>query len=329
MAKRKKYGLPYQGSKSTIAEWLIGLLPSATHLYDLFAGGCAVTHAALMSGKWKYIHANDITDTPQLFIDAVRGKYRDEKRWISREDFFALKDSDAYIRTCWSFGNNVCSYLYSRKIEPYKKACHYAVVLDDWGQFEELCPEVAQTCKDALRGVSDIKQRRLAFGPAIVRWLKAYGDEGILNSNPLYSSCHTKKDTPTRKKGTIRDITSLQRLERLQSLESLERDYRAVEFAEDSVIYCDPPYQGTGKERYYGVDFDYTAFYDWASTQTKPLFISEYNIDDDRFVEYASASKVCSMSATATTLRQERIYIPRHQREMIDELVNKQDIWIF
>lgn len=328
MAKKKKYGLPYMGSKSTIAEWITGLLPSATHLYDLFAGGCAVTHAALMSGKWEYIHANDINDTPRLFIDAVNGKYRDEKRWISRDDFFALKGSDAYVRTCWSFGNNGASYLYSTVIEPYKKACHYAVVLDDWGQFDELCPEVAQACKDALRGVSDIKQRRLAFGSAVVRWLKAYGNEQILDSNPLYSSCHTKKDTPTRKKGTIRDLERLQSLERLERLERLQRDYREVEFADDCVIYCDPPYQDS-KERYYGVNFDYTAFYDWAAAQTKPLFISEYNVSDDRFVEYASTSKVCSMSSTTTKVKQERIYIPRHQRELIDELVNKQDLWDF
>ena len=307
----------------------------------------------MISGKWKYVHANDITSAPQLFVDAVNGKYREEKRWISREDFFAMKATDPYVRACWSFGNNCKDYLYSRKIEPYKKACHYAIVLDEWEQFEKLCPEVAQTCKDALRGVKDTKQRRLAFGPSIVRWLKANGNEEMLNNNPLYSSCHTKKDTPTRKKGTIRDLTSLesleclecleslerlQRLQRLESLEclqrlqrlqSLERDYRDVEFAEDSIIYCDPPYLGTGKERYYDLDFDYAAFYDWASTQTKPLFISEYNISDDRFVEYASVSKVCSMSATATTLKQEKIYIPRHQHEMIDELVNNQNIWDF
>ena len=304
----------------------------------------------MISGKWKYVHANDITSAPQLFVDAVNGKYREEKRWISREDFFAMKATDPYVRACWSFGNNCKDYIYSRKIEPYKKACHYAIVLDEWEQFEKLCPEVAQTCKDALRGVKDTKQRRLAFGPSIVRWLKANGNEEMLNNNPLYSSCHTKKDTPTRKKGTIRDLTSLeclecleslerlQRLQRLESLEclqrlqrlqSLERDYRDVEFAEDSIIYCDPPYLGTGKERYYDLDFDYAAFYDWASTQTKPLFISEYNISDDRFVEYASVSKVCSMSATATMLKQEKIYIPRHQHEMIDELVNNQNIWDF
>lgn len=120
----KKYGLPYQGSKSKLAERIVALLPPATHLYDIFAGGCAITHAALLSGKFKEIHANDISDSVTLFEDALNGKYENESRWISREDFFRLKDSDPYVRIVWSFGNNQRDYLYSREIEPYKKAVH-------------------------------------------------------------------------------------------------------------------------------------------------------------------------------------------------------------
>lgn len=120
----KKYGLPYQGSKSKLAKRIVALLPPATHLCDIFAGGCAITHAALLSGKFKEIHANDISDSVTLFEDALNGKYKNESRWISREDFFRLKDSDPYVRIVWSFGNNQRDYLYSREIEPYKKAVH-------------------------------------------------------------------------------------------------------------------------------------------------------------------------------------------------------------
>lgn len=120
----KKYGLPYQGSKSKLAERIVALLPPATHLYDVFAGGCAITHAALESGKYQHVYANDITDSVKLFEDALNGKYENESRWISREDFYRLKDSGPYVRIVWSFGNNQRDYLYSREIEPYKKAVH-------------------------------------------------------------------------------------------------------------------------------------------------------------------------------------------------------------
>ena len=118
------YGLPYMGSKSDIAKNIVDILPAADILIDLFAGGCAITHAALLSGKWKKIIANDITDSPSLFLDAIHGKYHDCDKWISREEFYLTKDKDAFVRLCWSFGNAQKNYLYSKELEPYKKAIH-------------------------------------------------------------------------------------------------------------------------------------------------------------------------------------------------------------
>lgn len=94
----RHYGVPYKGSKNLMTEWVVNILPDGRRLCDLFAGGCAVTHAALLSGKYERVLANDISDAPQLFLDAVNGKFKNERRWISREDFFRLKDSDLYVR---------------------------------------------------------------------------------------------------------------------------------------------------------------------------------------------------------------------------------------
>lgn len=129
-----RYGLPYSGSKSRIAPDIIDLLPAGDRLIDLFAGGCAITHCALLSGKWRRVLANDIAaEIPKLFRDAAEGKYADDKRWISREDFFAGKDPLA--RVVFSFGGDRATYLYGREVEQLKRACHYAVVFDEWEQF--------------------------------------------------------------------------------------------------------------------------------------------------------------------------------------------------
>ena len=113
------YGLPYMGSKNTIARWVVDHLPAADMLVEPFAGGCAVTHAAILSRKWKRIIASDITDSALTFHDAIHGRWNDEKRWISREDFNAMKSTDPYVRICWSFGNNQSDYMYSKEIEPW------------------------------------------------------------------------------------------------------------------------------------------------------------------------------------------------------------------
>mgnify|MGYP002769336581 CR=1 FL=1 len=146
------YGMPYMGSKNKLAERIVSLLPRAEHLYDVFCGGCAIAHCAALSGKWGHIHINDISDMPQLFVDAVAGKYRDERCWISREDFFALKDSDPYVRSCWSFGNNGRDYLYSREIEPYKRAVWMMLTADSVRERRQAYREVVRQLAPLING---------------------------------------------------------------------------------------------------------------------------------------------------------------------------------
>lgn len=65
----KSYGLPYMGSKNRIAEKIITEIiwnePNAEIFVDLFAGGCAISHAAILSGSFKKVYANDINAMPK------------------------------------------------------------------------------------------------------------------------------------------------------------------------------------------------------------------------------------------------------------------------
>lgn len=59
--------------------------------------------------------------------------------------------------------------------------------------------------------------------------------------------------------------------------------YDFLSIPDDSVIYCDPPYQGTAKYKAVA-DFDHDKFWDWCREKTKEghqVFISEYNAPDD------------------------------------------------
>ncbi len=162
-----KYGLPYKGSKNKLAERIVSLLPKRTHLIDLFCGGCAVSHAALLRNKYEHIHINDINwMCPTLFIDALNGKYQNETRWISREDFFRLKDTDPYVAVVWSFGNNLRDYLYSKEIEPLKKAIHYAIFFRDYSLGKDIGYDLS-----FIEPISDI-QRRYA---AVKRYFSQFG----------------------------------------------------------------------------------------------------------------------------------------------------------
>lgn len=340
------YGVPYKGSKNKIAEWVCEQFPKADNFYDLFAGGCAITHGALLSQKFQNFYVNDLWTAPQLFLDAINGKFKNETRWISREEFFSERLKNPYIQFCWSFGRNGNSYIYSREIEPYKKACHFAIVLDDWTNFQALCPEVAESTWKVLENVADIHERRMKFGPAVVRKLKAMGDVSVLERNPLYSSCQLKKSNEARHKRLqrlenlrrLQSLQSLEGLERLQSLESLQSlqslqslhiiqgDYRNVPIKHNSVIYCDIPYKNTDGYNFSDENsFDYNAFYYWCGKQKELVIVSEYNMPDD-FICIAQKEKRCSLNGGNGKIRIEKLFVPKHQIELYKSLMqeNKQ-----
>ena len=310
------YGLPYKGSKNKLAPKIFELFPQKKNFYDLFCGGCAMTHYGMLHNKFEKFIINDINPMcPTLFVYAINGKFKNETRWISREDF--LNSNEPYVKYCWSFGNNLRGYLYGEEIEPYKKACHYAIVFDDFSLIKELCPEVYGVTKEALNGIKNIKKRRLAFGPSVIKELKRLGDLDLVQNNPLYKSAHWRsgkldgKNNDLESLRSLESLQSLESLERLQSLEQFSTDYQNVEIYKDSVIYCDIPYDGT--DGYNGIDFDFERFYSWCEKQTEPVFISSYKMPEDRFVCIATFEHRSTFSATANNKVLEKVFIPKHQ----------------
>lgn len=124
------YGVPYKGSKNKIANWVVDHLPVGDVLVDIFVGGCAITHAAMLQNRFKRYVVNDINNAPDLFVNAIKGAYAHETQWIDRQTFLTKID-DPYVKYIWSFGNGGGQFLYSREVEPWKEALHNACLLGD------------------------------------------------------------------------------------------------------------------------------------------------------------------------------------------------------
>ena len=334
------YGLPYQGSKNRVARRLVEALPPAPVLYDVFCGGCAITHAALLSGKYSRVVANDINGMiPAAFEKAIRGGFRNEDRWISREEFRRLYLSDPYVAICFSFGNNLHEYCYARNLEPYKRALHYAIFWKDIAPWAELCPETADALKKAVESEQDRHKRRIGAGRAIVTALKAGLMNGTIDpavmDKPIYRKIRKEKTPglgiqPAESVECLKNLETLQTDEslcRVQSLEGLERitdgdvppvltvttgDYRALEFDEPGIIYCDPPYKNTGQYHTVGT-FDFDAFYSWCLHQANPVYISEYTMPEDLFAPAASFTVIRKMNTKKSSICHEKIWRPRIQ----------------
>lgn len=241
--QEKHYGVCYQGNKSRIADIIISILPNGKRLVDLFGGGGAITHCAMLSNKWDSFLYNDINPMiTTLFIDAVNGKYHNENRVITREDFEDLKDTDPYVKYIWSFGNNGTGYLWGKDIEEIKcTACHS--LLDD-----------------------TLNERRMAF-VHFIQMLKETKDLTPYRLAPL-----------ERLQG-ITQLEALQRLE-ISNIDYKEYKYQEGDVVYCDVPYekiekgnCDD----------YGVEFNSKEFYKWVKEQPYQVFFSSYEISDDNF----------------------------------------------
>ena len=331
---KRNYGIPYMGSKNRIAKKIIDFLPSGETLVDLFGGGGAITDCANESNKWEHIIYNELNKLPYTcFLKALRGEYENEDRWISRQDFINLKDTDEYVACCFSFGNNFRNYMYNEKIEPYKRAYHYAVVLDDFQPLSELFDkETVDMLKKGVEGETDKKQRRLKFARVLGKYIiglskELEGRKTVNHMGNLLENQERKERLDSLKKSVNVFETCvgniLQNYEKKERLDSLKKeqvdnitffnnDYRDVPIPKNAIIYCDIPYKNTGT--YNKEAFDYESFYSWCEEKAQQgykVYISEYTMPEDRF---ECVKEINSRSCFAQTKKSkviEKIFVPK------------------
>lgn len=283
------YGLPYQGSKSRIADWVVGNLPSAPVLVDIMCGGGAVSHAALLSGKYERVVLNDVNGMADVFVRAVRGEYADYSFVPDREQFNAMKGSDPLVSLLYSFGNNRNTYLWSRELEPVKVAA------------------------SRMLSAGTLHERR-RYWLEFCRALYAYVDGVGGLPNQLRQLERLER---------LQGLISLERLQGLQGLLGVERlqvscaDYRDVEIPSDAIVYVDPPYANTNCRAYDGFDFD--AFHAWLDSVPNLTVVSEYTCPP-HCVQVAEREHYTGFSASRNKLpRVERLFVQERQLDEYQE----------
>ena len=285
--------MPYKGSKSKIAQQIINILPEAEWFVDLFGGGGAIIDCAMQSIKWHKGIYNELESiTYKGFCMAVNGEFHNEKRWISREDFFKLKDSDPYVAMCFSFGNDLKTYCYAREIEPWKKALHYARVQKDYSKLERMGIKSDGSRKDIVKHKDLYRQKYLDW----------------LGKNVILPEEFERLQNEER----LQNLESLQRLQRLQRL---NLSYEKVDIPDNAVIYCDIPYKQTNT---YLSDFDHEKFYEWALKQEQNVFISEYDMPDD-FYLVTEFDRTSLLSPNSRETMKEKLYC-NHEYKIDEQL---------
>lgn len=270
-------GLPYKGSKNTIAEDLVKCMPRGNKLLDACCGGGAVLMAAAMSGRWDKVVGNDLNAATIALLDAVlihKGQIEYEHPPIcTRNDFFLslqrIENGDFTIQDCVnkycaSFGNDGKTYLYGEDIKECK------------------------TTAEMMLSSSKLEDRRKFYRKFMGILLGYFSDERM----------HRLEN--------LRQLCQLERLQRLERLESLERlDIFNINYSDFDIVYFDIPYKGTNK---YDFEFDYDRFYDLFASLNKPAFLSEYDAPFNVVATFDKAQNMASVGSTGKKESLEKLY---------------------
>ncbi len=107
--------------------------------------------------------------------------------------------------------------------------------------------------------------------------------------------------------GTVRDYQTeainnvLKQVPKMQGVIFQNKPYYELDLPPNSIIYCDPPYEGTSK--YKVDDFNHSKFWNWCREKAKQghtVFVSEYNAPADFECVWQKEAK-SSLSANGKT----------------------------
>ena len=262
--KGKPIGLPYQGSKKKISKKIVEIIKqnfgTDKPIYDIFGGGGAITAECILNGLEVYYN-----DLDKDITNAFERVVSQDREWIktliiSREEFFEVKakenkTTDEFLKLL------VNSFGNNKKTYLYSKE------------------------------TSDLKYN-LA--------------KEIIGNHDVFSGF---KQTETYKRliekhKQLQQLEQLQRLQQLVQLQQLQqldevkatnKSYHTFSDVSGSVLYLDPPYEGSYQESYIN-SFDSQEFYNWAfeMAKTNIVIISSYSISDERFEAVYSFDKARS-----------------------------------
>ena len=151
--------------------------------------------------------------------------------------------------------------------------------------------------KKELNGITGFTGFAMSFGG---KWFGGYrrdvaGTKGCIDN--------MKTQTRRSKQNAIKQS------DKLQGVDFIHSSYHNLEIPTNSLIYCDPPYEGTTK---YKDGFSHNEFWEWCRTKTKEghqVFVSEYNAPSDFKSIYSKEVNSSLTKDTGSKKANEQLFI--------------------
>lgn len=295
---RNNLGLPYKGSKNTIANQIVAQFPRAHSFLDACCGGGAVLEAAYLSGKFDRVEGIDIDEGIITLLNAV---FRDfgkidyeHKQLVTAERYKEAVQNratleDAVDRFIASFGFNGYDYQWGEKRRHLKYLVHQAMTLPT------------------------LDERRTAFHGFIRDLIKSgtvEGDRWSIGLSEIKNLGHTEQATNLCRLQKVEQVMSVASQSLQTELVISKKSMFDIDYEPYDVIYFDPPYADT--KGYDKAKFDFDRFHsliDGLVDSGKAVFVSEYKRPTSKFGEVLAVEKQMSQCDHLTKVVTERLFL--------------------
>ncbi len=157
-------------------------------------------------------------------------------------------------------GNRIANDIHTELIEMWK-----ALVYENWQPPLDVSEEDYKNAKDNKTKISKALNGYIGFNSYGGKWYAGYRRDKQGKRDYWREHCNNiMKQVPN-----------------LKGVEFTNTSFTDLDIPENSIIYCDPPYEGTTK---YNNKFDHILFWDWVRTKSKQgnkVYVSEYNAPND------------------------------------------------
>lgn len=295
---RNNLGLPYKGSKNTIANQIVAQFPRAHSFLDACCGGGAVLEAAYLSGKFDRVEGIDIDEGIITLLNAV---FRDfgkidyeHKQLVTAERYKEAVQNratleDAVDRFIASFGFNGYDYQWGEKRRHLKYLVHQAMTLPT------------------------LDERRTAFHGFIrdlIKSGKIDGSRWSIELSEIKNLGHTEQATNLCRLQKVEQVMSVASQSLQTELVISKKSMFDIDYEPYDVIYFDPPYADT--KGYDKAKFDFERFHaliDGLVDSGRAVFVSEYKRPTSKFGEVLAVEKQMSQCDHLTKVVTERLFL--------------------
>ena len=202
-------------------------------------------------------------------------KYMGSKRRIAKDILPIIlenRTSEQWFVDVFTGGGNIIDKVQGNRIGSDLNE-YVIALLNEMSKLTFVAPEISENKYNELKSNKDLYEK----------WIVGYAGTQLSFGATWFGSY--RRDNTGKRDYCLEAQNNVNKQSKnLQGIKFIHSSYDQLEIPDNSIIYCDPPYQTKATKGKYKDEFNHEKFWQWCrdmAIKGHTVFISEYNAPDD------------------------------------------------